>query len=1260
MASVYLAHDNNLDTTVAIKIPDARLLKTPGFRERFTQEIRSMVSLRHPNILKIIDVGLEGKTPFAVMHYLGGGSVNDRRYQAKDGSFIPVLPVFFEKWLSRIAEAIDFIHRKGFVHRDIKPDNILFDEDGNAFLSDFGIVKVLAETNEAAQAGLTQTGMLVGTPEYLAPEISLGQDFDGRSDQYSLAVMIYELLMGHRPFLGSTAAAIVINQTNHRLHRIDKLSQRWGEHVVQILRRALASDPTARFSSCAEFSETLIAACEQQCGRHIDEPVVSKCPQCDAVIRIQPEWIGRIASCNKCSARMQIQPTGLFVSASNTLPQPQQPETVSGLKQPICPRCKSQLKIPQQLNGQKVKCTECQTILQTSLDGKNCSLAPTVETGISHPLDMPSRLPQPNNVLPFRQVKPMQHKQIAKKPSNYWRWPLILLTGGLASTAVLLLITLRYLPSTDNAISVSTNHSNPILSSPDSGPPVAAHIERIPEQSSNNQTNTSIPTNAARDIALDAIDFSKQIEGSSEPDDEESVLNAESVASDNLVPKVVTYETATRLYVAQHPVPGKRDGLSWETAFEDFQDAIDVLKSTPGSIDEVWIAKGQYSPFSFGRTRDAEFELVGGVNYFGGFNGDETEIGQRPGLGEISAIASSQASYLCGVLSKNHPGFELELTLPPKPGRKTALALDASEKSNRVIRVVKQDKPILLDRFTIAAGSNMEIGDSAQTGKHCGAGVFISSSVVKLHDCRIVSCSAKGPGAGVYVYDSDVHFEGVSWFANKSDAIGSHLSVHQPNHRIIILRSCELSFGFGIAFSQNGGVARISNVHFAGTPTGTQDNQAINLTQANATIENCIVDWFSARTSQDSALVANGSHVAVTNCTFAANGGSPSSQGGDESQILDINATNKSRVQVHNTIAASRSFTMNPDPRRCVSADSTSRLDIAYSCVRSGFKGPTVINLADPLFSDVASDISWELASNSPCIDKGSSALLPRDLLDLDHDGKKDERIPMDIYFRRRIFGASVDMGAVELQVAPSRSIKTAKLSKQSMSQSLGRLVDPRARARLVAEHQIQGDLTEAIAVLREASELAKGDILMQFQLALLEVYAHDREGFEKHCAFMLEHIAANEDDSDRCLIVLALTLREDTTDEWNQAVAWAEMALAADPARHWKHRALAAALMRAGRTEEALESLTSDDRQLDVLGEQMRAILLARLGRISEAKQSEEMVRQLTNASHSPRPQKPFGDLTDDAWWDWYEYEIRESELESLLRNSPTESSAN
>jgi tetratricopeptide (TPR) repeat protein len=243
----------------------------------------------------------------------------------------------------------------------------------------------------------------------------------------------------------------------------------------------------------------------------------------------------------------------------------------------------------------------------------------------------------------------------------------------------------------------------------------------------------------------------------------------------------------------------------------------------------------------------------------------------------------------------------------------------------------------------------------------------------------------------------------------------------------------------------------------------------------------------------------------------------------------------------------------------------------------------------------------------------------------------------------------------------PFRKDSNSKVvGSSTMPESVVRLADPRTRAGLVAEHQVRGDLTQAIAALREASKLAKDDILIQFQLALLEVYADDREGFEKHCAFLLENIAANVDDSDRCLIVLALTLREDTTDEWNQAVAWAEKALAADPARHWKHRALAAALMRAGRTDEALESLTSDDRQLDVLGEQMRSILLARLGRISEAKQSEEIVRQLTNASHSPRPQKPFGELTYGAWWDWYEYEIRESELESLLRNSPTESSAN
>jgi serine/threonine-protein kinase len=381
MATVYLAHDNHLDAPVALKVPDRKLLEDSEFLDRFLRETRSLVSLRHPNVLKILDFGEHEGIPFAVMDYLSGGCVNDQRFRDKAGTFIPVLPGFFDKWLNRVADALDFIHRKGYVHRDIKPANILFDEDGNAFLSDFGIIKVLEAANPDLQ--ITETGTLIGTPGYMAPEISLGQRFDGRSDQFSLAVLIYELLVGTRPFVGKTPAAIVMKQSQGKIHRLEQFQQRWEASVTQVLLRALSSDPSRRFESCSAFERAINAAFAKTSHQRIDQHVVSKCPNCSASIAILPEWVGKIARCNKCSNRIKIQPTGavspvtadLFQATTIATPPPETKQRPQPPDEDLrCPSCKSLLRIPTKLHGKHVMCTGCQAILRVAADGSNCEL----------------------------------------------------------------------------------------------------------------------------------------------------------------------------------------------------------------------------------------------------------------------------------------------------------------------------------------------------------------------------------------------------------------------------------------------------------------------------------------------------------------------------------------------------------------------------------------------------------------------------------------------------------------------------------------------------------------------------------------------------------------------------------------------------------------------------------------------------------------------------------------------------------------------
>ena len=154
MGQVYLAYDHNLNTDVVVKFPVAadKSSAGPEFLDRFAREIRSLVELSHPHIVKVFDVGeLEGH-PFVVMEFLAGGSLKDRMPRGPGGELLPMPPRSLSDWLLEIAKALDFVHAQKHIHRDVKPANILFDRHGNAFLGDFGIIKALA-TEEADWQG---------------------------------------------------------------------------------------------------------------------------------------------------------------------------------------------------------------------------------------------------------------------------------------------------------------------------------------------------------------------------------------------------------------------------------------------------------------------------------------------------------------------------------------------------------------------------------------------------------------------------------------------------------------------------------------------------------------------------------------------------------------------------------------------------------------------------------------------------------------------------------------------------------------------------------------------------------------------------------------------------------------------------------------------------------------------------------------------------------------------------------------------------
>jgi serine/threonine protein kinase len=177
MGQVYRAHDRHLRTEVVIKCPAPPDGEHAGqeFLRRFDLEIRSLVHLSHPHIVKVIDVGIDEGHPYVVLQYLSGGSLKDRMMSGPGREPRPMPAASLRGWLLAVAKALDFIHDQKYLHRDVKPDNILFDRFGNAFLSDFGIIKILAnEGLDRGASAMTAPGFLIGTPAYVAPEAVRG------------------------------------------------------------------------------------------------------------------------------------------------------------------------------------------------------------------------------------------------------------------------------------------------------------------------------------------------------------------------------------------------------------------------------------------------------------------------------------------------------------------------------------------------------------------------------------------------------------------------------------------------------------------------------------------------------------------------------------------------------------------------------------------------------------------------------------------------------------------------------------------------------------------------------------------------------------------------------------------------------------------------------------------------------------------------------------------------------------------------------
>jgi formylglycine-generating enzyme required for sulfatase activity len=314
MGFVYRATDRRLNTDVVVKVPRRALMEDREFAKRFAREIQSLVQLAHPHVVKVMDVGEHDGLPFAVMQCLAGGSLQDR--QIRNGRPVPMHPHDLVPWLKDVAAALDFLHGQGYVHRDIKPGNILFDAHGNSYLGDFGIAKALADREQSKRTeALTGSGMVLGTPEYMAPELIMGQPYDGRVDQYALAITVYELLSAQGPFAGPNSAAVFVKQTTVQPRPLHEVAPSVPQAISDALQTALSKDPKQRFPNCAAFAlNVLKAARAAPAAPATEAAIVVACPACTKKSRIPAGAAGKRVKCPSCQTAFEV-PAGVATKA---------------------------------------------------------------------------------------------------------------------------------------------------------------------------------------------------------------------------------------------------------------------------------------------------------------------------------------------------------------------------------------------------------------------------------------------------------------------------------------------------------------------------------------------------------------------------------------------------------------------------------------------------------------------------------------------------------------------------------------------------------------------------------------------------------------------------------------------------------------------------------------------------------------------------------------------------------------------------------
>ena len=256
MSTVYLARDETLQRWVAVKVMHREMSDQPDQLERFRREARAVAQLSHPNVVSVIDAGEDGGHPYIVFEYVEGETLKQRIDRL---GRLPVVEA--AAYGIEVGRGLAAAHAQRLIHRDVKPQNVLIDPEGRAKVTDFGIARSLESD------GLTKTGRVLGTTDYVAPEQAMGQSVDARCDIYSLGVLLYEMLTGEVPFQADTLVGVAMKHVNEEMPDVQERCPGVSSALAAVVERATAKEPKKRYPEMVAMLADLEGALEVEVAR---------------------------------------------------------------------------------------------------------------------------------------------------------------------------------------------------------------------------------------------------------------------------------------------------------------------------------------------------------------------------------------------------------------------------------------------------------------------------------------------------------------------------------------------------------------------------------------------------------------------------------------------------------------------------------------------------------------------------------------------------------------------------------------------------------------------------------------------------------------------------------------------------------------------------------------------------------------------------------------------------------------------------------